>query len=597
MQQIYLTAPVPVNGLNTDHESTEFSRAQSPWMQNVVCEPTMCRKRMGYSKLGNTSLPLSGTGMRLIFYVDATGYKHHIALTTTNAYRFSENTGEWDDITPYKDESDVDGWTASTAYSIGDYVKIVNGSTKFYVCIEGHTSGSTFSEDSDKWDQVDGVPDLFSGSTSNKWSVCTVTDFDAFRSNGGMAVVITNGVDGFFAFEGQTGDRFVKLDKTGGPLDGVPFSGVKSIQEFWNHFFVMNCVVSGTRNSRVLYYSDTGDISEWSLGVSGHYVLTDTVGQILRAVPLGTAMVVYSEGSITMCRYFGGITVFSFPTLIYETGLFAEGAVWSSTNVHFLLGTDRRVYAYFGETDLKPVGEGIEKRLFNDIDISKKHLINNGLDQGRHKALFAIPLPGDDYCQDIYAFNFKPDELSWERYRLNHSVQGFGLFENYLAWYCDSADFADVYCDETSQYCDAGYGQIGYSKTCFITADGYVYQFDEFLNNDDGEPIYFMLHTPDMTADREERFLRFQWFSFTAAGVTSESYVHIRYSTDSGDTWTKCGNVLLSREWKTYRVPIDVVGRRIRFSISQYKLIGDVRLRGTFKVKAVVQTERDVYDS
>ncbi len=636
-EPIYLTKPIPVQGINAGVESAYYTKAQSPYMMNCVIEQSVCRKRYGYSVLGAGSYlnptKLVGAGMKLCSYVDAAGRKHLIAITSVRAYEYSQSTDRWVEITPMTlgsvtfSGTGLDDLTVNepTDYVVGDFVVKISStgtpdkfvwskddgdwsdeisitgsdqvlcsglSIKFAATTE-HTANSywSFSTRSE-----------FSGALYNRWSVCTATDTSLFTNNGGTALLITNGVNGVFCYEGHSGDYFKPVD-----LGIEGFGGANEIIEFWNHLFLLNYALSD-RYCRSLLHSDCGNIREWEEGTSSSVTLTDTKGQILRAVPLGTALVIYSENSITMCRYFGGLTVFSFPTLIYETGLLAGGAVWSSTNVHFFLGTDQRVYAYFGETDLKPVGEDIEKMLFTMLDVSKKHLISTGIDLGRHKAMFALPSVGDDFSRDVLAFNYREQELSWEYYRFGHSVADFAILENYVGWYCDEEPWSIMYCDECTAYCDSNYGQVGYGKTCFISSDGYVFQLDEATALDYDRAIEFEMQTPDFTMDAEETFCRCHWFSFTARSNIPNSRVEISYSIDSGSTWTYIDNVELSTEWTTHRIPLDVLFRRIRFSLRQNDAVyclrdsrsnvsgayqQDIQLRGFFKCKCVPQVERD----
>jgi hypothetical protein len=397
-------------------------------------------------------------------------------------------------------------------------------------------------------------------------------------------------------FEGDSNDKFTVLGH------GIAsFANTYDIHEFWNHLFFFN-YTDTEKHCRSLLYSVAGDVDDFTTeGSAGGTTLTDTKGEIVKAVPLGTALVIYSQHSITMCRYFGGATLFSFPTLIYETGILAKEAVWGSTNVHFFLGTDQRVYAYYGETDIKPIGEAVEKRLFGDIFVTNKSYVCNGLDVGRHKVLFGIPTAGLTYPKYIYAFNYRDQELTWEHYSFADSVMGFGLFTNYIDWWCDGMPFykevdsvptVEVYCDESPAFCDSGYGQTGYSKMCFISSDGYVFQVDEALGSDNGSDIEFKLQTPDFTGDAEETFCRWQWFSFVAKADLPSSTVSVHYSTDGGTTWSYIDLVTLTDTWDTYRLPIDVLARRIRFMIYQNGT-KDVKVRGLFKCKTVPQTERD----
>ena len=110
MSQV-LAYPVPTKGLNTKEEPNAFSGAFSPFIKNAYVSQTSIRKRRGISQVGSRALPLPGTGMDLISYVDAVGGRHELALTTTSAFKYNGTNKSWDDITPGNLLSDgATGW-------------------------------------------------------------------------------------------------------------------------------------------------------------------------------------------------------------------------------------------------------------------------------------------------------------------------------------------------------------------------------------------------------------------------------------------------------------------------------------------------------
>lgn len=428
----------------------------------------------------------------------------------------------------------------------------------------------------------------FTGGVDNRFSNCIVTDDEEFPNNGGAALLISNGVDDVYAYEGDSGDKFVVLSHL-----FPSFGNVKEIEEFWNHLFFIN-YNDGANQVRALAFADVGNVDTWSEGTSGSNVLTDTRGDLLRAKKLGPYMILYSEKSITVCKYYGGDTIFSFPTLVYETGLFAAKAVWDFVNVHYLLGTDQKIYGYYGGSDLLPIGERIEQSLFDDIDVSKKAKIVTGLDIGRHKVIFFVPRSGDTYPQVGYALSYIRKGLPWEYYEFADTIRDFSTFENYFAWYCDDDDKTDLYCDEQSFYCDDSYGQTDYPMAVFLTHDGYVMKMDEATGKDDDADIVFELWSPEFVVDDEETFGRWLWVSFTAMSGVANSTISVLYSTDSGTTWTALADspVSLDTDWKTHRLPLTVLSRRIMFKIYQDSS-KDVQLRGNFRCQVDPQSEMD----
>ncbi len=683
MSQV-LTQPVPIKGLNTSQEPTAFSDAFSPFLKNVYVDLTKVRKRRGISQIGTRALPLSGTGMELITYVDARGSRHEIALTTTSAFRYNSSTDSWDDITPgiqlsnggtnwtsgagtntantvadppgnepggaailFDCVADVDstqllGYFALSAtnvttyteirlwaYSVGQSLSV--GSLEVVVTenatggkggveviatntsvipadtwtrvaftvdmssIDGALSIAVYSNHATEFDALDLYVDdfrvvlPFTGLSSSLWSHTLATDTSEFSNNGGTALIISNGVDDVQYFEGQSSDRFQVLVHASG------ISNTDVLAEFWNHLIFLN-FNDGTQNVRSLLYSAAGDVDDHSSDNAGANTLTDTIGQILAAVKLGSSLIIYSEDTITVGRYYGGLTLFAFPTLVFGTGIVSTNAVLSIANVHLLLGNDQKTYAYYGDTDLVPIGESIEAGLFSALNISKKIHIVSGQDASKYKAHFFIPRSGEsDYASTSYCFTYRRSHLSWEFHDFSKTVKGFGSVQAGFDWYCDEDPMQDVYCDESTLTCDESSGQLGYSLPSFISDAGYVYKLDEASDGkDDDTDISFELWTPEFVVNAEEQIGRWTWFSFQGYSGVVDSTVSIEYSTNRGDTWSGIVDspVSLNRQWTTHRLPIDVVDRRIMFRFLQTSN-KDVQLRGLFKCAVEPQPARD----
>jgi len=408
----------------------------------------------------------------------------------------------------------------------------------------------------------------FTGSDSNRFSHAVVHDANKFNDNGGSALCISNNIDYIHYYEGGDGSgRFVSLD-----LSSV-FNSCKEIIEFWNHFFVMN-YNDGNKNIRSLLYSDLGDIEDYASGTSGSNVLTDTIGQLLRAKKLSSDMIIYSSNTITTCRYLGQTVLFIFPTLVYETGLFAEKALWDFVNIHFFLGTDQKIYGYTGGTQLIQIGNAIEDSLFSELDASKKNQISFGLDIGKHKLHIAFPINSTTYANRCYTYNYKQQNKTWEYHEFADTIRDFSLFDNKISWYCDDDDLVNDYCDELSFYCDDSFTQEGYPVASFLSDDGYIFRVFDSTGKDDDSDIECIYETMDITVDNEEHYFRTAWLSFNGMSTFEGALVDVEYSTDSGDNWNtiKLNQSISNGEkdvWTQHRLPFDASARRIRFRFTQ----------------------------
>jgi hypothetical protein len=182
----------------------------------------------------------------------------------------------------------------------------------------------------------------FSGDVDKRVNWTIAHDLTEFSNNGGSALIISNGIDDLYYYEGQSGDYFQTL------VHGyASFASCVEVDEFWNHLMLIN-FNTGSSNARSVAWADVGDVDDFSGGTSGLSYLTDSRGKLVRSLKLGADLILYSERSVTTCRYQGGSVIFLFPTLLYRTGLYSHSSLVGLTTASFFLGTDQRIYAYLG---------------------------------------------------------------------------------------------------------------------------------------------------------------------------------------------------------------------------------------------------------
>lgn len=510
-----ITQPVPLGGLNTRDEPTLMSRLQTPDMQNIEIDRSFIKKRLGYITLGN-NLPLSGIGMELLQYTDGQGVQHNIALTTSKAYLYDSGVDEWDDITPTPAPTGLD---------------------------------------------------------SDRWSHTVATNPNEFLNNGGTALIISNGVDEPYYFEGDTGDVFVPLTISS---ELTNFQYTKEIADFWNHLFLLNYQAASPAKDFVrnaAFHDVSSDDTYENLGIT-EVVLTDSSGKLKRAKKLGYDMILYSDNSITICRRVGGTALFIFPTVIYEAGLFADKGIWDFVNQHFFLGADQKVYMYQGGTQLVPIGLLVEESLFADIDPSKTEYIVTGHDQVKKKIYWFYPSTSDTYSKSYYAFNYDRNPPTWEKGRFADTVADMSIFNNQVTWAFDGPQVAGKTFDDpefaTTAFND-GAAVSGYPQTIFLSRDGNIFRFTTGSASDNGSDIEAWFTTPDLIPieGRTDDYARFNGFNFSAKADIADSTVLVSLSTDEGDNWTDLTTVSLTSEWIQYRIPCDVKAQKVRFRIYQ----------------------------
>ncbi len=503
--------PPPVWGLNKRDEPIHLDPKFSPYLKNMVVETTMVRKRLGYSEVG-TNLPLTGIGMELIRYVDARGVAHHIALTSSNAYKYNADNDEWDEITP---------------------------------------------------DAAD-----FTGDAEDRWSYGNVTDVSTFTGNGGTALMISNGKDKPCYFEGQANDKFQYM--TNEPAN---FAYTQELIEFWNHLFYVNPNDSND-HAKGMSYAALGDTSTWNgTGTSADVTLTDVTGTLLRCVKFLHDMVFYADESISVCRRIGTTTLFLIPTVMHELGLLSKRSVMPFAEYHVFIGDDEKFHKYKGTTQAPIICDEIAKAFFEELDISKKEMIVLGHDVGRHKLYFFFADASEAYATHYYAWNYDKAPQTMEYGQFYNSIRGVSRFSAGAAWTCDGTYFSGVNCDDVAIACDDAYGQTKKKQTIFLSHDGYIFMLDESFGSDNAQDIECIVDTPDLTVIQGSEFYhgRFGGFSFDARSALTGATVEVQYSIDCGITWTTLEDspVTITQSWENYRCPCDVVARKCRFRLKQ----------------------------
>lgn len=431
--------------------------------------------------------------------------------------------------------------------------------------------------------------DEMAGDVDKPVSCALATDIVEFIGNGGLAQIISNGVDDLFYYEGDSGDVLTTL------VHGyTSFENCVSIAEFWNHFMLIN-FNNGDQNVRSVAWADIGnvDLFDPDTGTGGLSYLTDSIGKIIQTAKLRSELILYSTRSITTCRYHGGTIIFLFPTFVFQTGLLTANAIIERNNYHQFIGMDQRIYEYKGGSQLDPIGRNIEKSLFGELDSSKRAKVVCEYDEVLDRSYFAFPRAQDTYAKAAYCVNDRQPEKPWEYFEFANDIRSIEMHENQITYYCDSSRFAGIHCDEGAFRCDTSFGEDDYPIMISISSDGYVYRHDEELGKDDDVDIECEYQTQDITVDKEEHFGRWEWFTFITKSRLAGGTVSVFYSDDEGDSWVEFDDspVTLTSAWTVNRLPLDHVSRKIRYRFHQLSS-ADLQIRDDMHTAVILETAR-----
>ena len=690
----YEILPPPVKGLNTRDEEVLLDRLYSPSILNMIVAPSRIYKRLGYNQVGLNSM--TGIGMGIKQFIDGTGTKHLVAITTTDFYVYDPNTDRWNSHNPSlvvedcEDAWDVDAAASAAAVASpskvgtnsvnvkiqadvadGDKLAYENiaeadytnysqltfwirsdtaltaGSVEIVLCTDADGVKANDYEEfvtnvdmiADQWyrmtvsgtfgaaladvesvavycnhaTELDGdvtdvniylddiiVQTVFTGDEDDYFSMNRSHDATAagspFPWQSASALLVANGTtDGVFAWDGTLSEDLASLSM------GGTITAVSELIDHFDHLCFYDYEAT-TRFGLNVSWADLGDTENRSTGTSGEQFLTSARGSVMRALELQSDVILYSNSSITTQRYVGADAIFAFRTYISDIGLFAERALLNLGAYHIFVGSDQRIYRYFGATDLEPISHLIEEQLFNKINTTYLQHMIVGLDPGRQKLYVFIPdrdvAPADKYAQSYYALDLRQRTPVWEYGRFAHNVRGFAVLDNTFEYTCDSPFFAGRTCDEFPELrCDDAYFQSGYPLAVFLSYDEdntvtKAYSLNQTSGKDDDQDIECHFSTGDVVLleGTELLYFRAHQLTFNASAAdsvsVSDSTVTVEYSIDYGVTWTELTDspVTLASDWAEYVLELDVVTQRIRFRFSQDS-DGDFQYRsGTLKL-------------
>ncbi|MHA2068060.1 MAG: hypothetical protein ACXABY_27180, partial [Candidatus Thorarchaeota archaeon] len=203
-----------------------------------------------------------------------------------------------------------------------------------------NTSGGTLSSVSlyldDIWARY-----AFTG-TPVRWSHKVLNDAGTPPGwNRATAIGLSNNIDLPVAWDGSDAN-FSEYDT------GIAnFATVKEISQHNNHVMLYN-FADASAYKRSVKFADIGDTDDYSGGTSGEEILTEAEGELLRCLPLKNYFTIYTERSIIDQFYIGGLSIFAFNTVMHNVGLIGERAIWSSSFIHYFIGSDQKFYAYTG---------------------------------------------------------------------------------------------------------------------------------------------------------------------------------------------------------------------------------------------------------
>lgn len=321
----------PDLGLNGLKQINALDPREAAYSTDIIYENGLLKRAWGFAKLDLTTSGLnSGDIVLAIFpYKEADDYYHLLAATTEKIYRHDPVNDTWTDKTQ-------SGLTMPS--NIDHPVS--------HVTIE-HSDGLRLDEDTTK---------------SKVYHHCIVC-------NGGMGNIQR--------WAGRYESDFCDLSGGGGYHDGtthraLQVGNTRSRLVLISPQLYDSASNSWSENNQRVQWPCVGKLETWTGSGSGFADLRSTGGTNVWSARLGGDYYIYQTQGIWSLNWVGGEKVFDPRPWIPDLGLLSHHLLATYANVHYFVGTDYNVYAYYGGTIKRAIGDKIRDSLEEDMAVGYK---------------------------------------------------------------------------------------------------------------------------------------------------------------------------------------------------------------------------------
>jgi len=338
-------------------------RGAAQGTENILYEYGIMRTPGGFAKLDLTTGLNSGeTVLKIIQYEEYDRTSHLLAMTNSKIYDHNVINKTWDDKTGMALNAYIESPVSALAVAHNDTDIYLDDNTsksnQYYhllICDGGRS-------DIKRW------------AGKNESTFLPLTGADGYATGGSTHRALQVGLF-------KTHTLLIS------PLEWDDSSGI------W------------VKNPQRVRWAAIGKIQTWTGTGSGSVDLLDTGDQNVWSAPLGSTYIVYQNNSIWDLGYVGGTTVFSPRPTIPELGLLTQELLVSKNNVHYFVGNDYNVYAYYGGTIKQSIGDKIHKFLQEDLNPVYENRCRMAMgENNRWLHIFIVP-NGSLYITKAYSRN------------------------------------------------------------------------------------------------------------------------------------------------------------------------------------------------
>lgn len=544
----------------TIRDASELPRGSAAdGSQNVLYTRGAIRTPYGFSKVESGSLPLDSGNAVLMTgtYTELDKTQHFLAVTKDKIYERDYENSEWDD---------------KTQSGVALQGNIYNAMSMAAIL---HTDGLALNGSGDSWYHhclvCTGISPI------QRWAGKFETDF---------ADLV--GADGYHAVG-----------------SGVTTHYADQVGAFYNRPLLINAKEADSNgnlvdNNQRLRWPQAGKLEVWTGTGSGYRDLLDTGGHNIWGALLGTQWIQYQNNSIWSLTHVGGTRVFEPDIEIPDLGLLAPHLLYSKNNVHYFIGNDYNVYAYFGGSHIERIGDKIHRFLQRDLDTEyqSRCWICMGAENSR---LWIFVVPNDEtYCTQAYGIDMRTGAIMKRDFLHKWPTTTGGITSVSLVGassYYAGASYREAVALTTTYAAAITAGttyrqalQETLTKERIVLGDsaGYVYQYNSDLVKDDtvNIPARHITEVYDLGVPSKNKI--WPGIRVTAKEKTAGTGgVIVSYRTASFETtdtgWTAFTEQVLTSEYVTYELTVWDTSKKIQFrftnatgdtfDISNYELI------------------------
>lgn len=333
--------------------------------QNIFYQEGLLQTPYGFTKLDLTTGLNSGDIVLAVFpFTELDKYSHLIAVTTEKIYEHDRINEEWDNKTPtgVTYNSDIN-------HPIS-YAEVGHDDTDIYI------------------------------------------DDDTGKANSYHHLIVCDGsLSNIQRWAGRYEQDFGDLLGGGGYHDGTAHRALQVSMSQASRILLLSpreynsSSKTWVENNQRVRWPTVGKIQTFTGTGSGFADLIETGGFNVWSDSLGSQHIIYQTKGIWTLNYVGGTTVFNPVPVIPDLGLLSYHLLVSYNNVHYFMGTDYNIHAYFGGTVRQTIGNPIHKFLREDLDTDYDYRCWMAMGpEGKRLWIFIVP-SGSTYITKAYYRN------------------------------------------------------------------------------------------------------------------------------------------------------------------------------------------------